>query len=345
MKTSLMQTYGMAAIIFLIWLIAGIVLDQIVASIVRNYSKRHSSRIGYAFAKAFHGLISWMAGLIGFWIAFFKTPLPAQINRDLSIYLKLASVLILTIFLARIASALVSVWATRDDPSKRPSSIFPNITRASVYVIGIGVGLGILGVSLTPILTALGVGGLAIGLALQPTLDNLFSGIQIIASNQIRPGDFVQLESGSEGVVEDVQWRNTTIRRASGEVVIVPNSVLGKSAVVNYSRNNSSYKLVINTTVAAKADPLKVQEVALTVANEIMKSSPFTYKTHEPSVSFVKTNGTTGLSFNTVLPIMSYTDRFAVQSQFVEHLDAALKEAGIHYHYDPLLATEKRSTK
>lgn len=321
-------TYGNALIIFGSWLIVGLLFDQFIASLIRNYAKKHSSKVGYAFAKSFHGLISWMAGLAGFWIAFFKTPLPAKINRDLSVYLKLATVIILTLFFARIASHLVRVYSSREDTTLPASSIFVNLTRILVIIIGAGMALAILGISLTPIITALGVGGLAVGLALQPTLDNLFSGIQILASRQIIPEDYVRLETGEEGVVEDVTWRNTTIRRASGEVVIVPNSVLGKSLVINFSRNNQAYKLVVPTTVAFGTDPAKVELIALNIANRLLQTSPDAYKGDEPTVRFVQTDPT-GITFNTVLPILSYNDQWKIKSQFIEALQKAFEAEGI----------------
>lgn len=326
--TQLIDAYGKAALIFGGWLIVGLILDQFVASLIKNYAKKHSSNIGFAFAKSFHGLISWMAGLTGFWIAFFQTPLPAKINRDLSIYLKLATAIILTLFFARITSHLVAVYANREDTNLPASSIFVNLARATVLIIGFGIALAVLGISLTPIITALGVGGLAVGLALQPTLDNLFSGVQIIASKQIIPEDYVRLESGEEGVVEDVTWRNTTIRRASGEVVIVPNSVLGKSLVINFSRNNQSYKLVIPTTVAYGTDPEKVKFIALNIANRLMNASPDAYKSDEPYVRFVQTDPT-GITFNTVLPIMSYNEQWVIKSQFIEAIQKAFEAEGI----------------
>lgn len=326
--TNLWQSYANAVLIFLVWLFAGLLFDQLIASLIRNYARKHSSKVGYAFAKAFHGLISWMAGLAGFWIAFFKTPLSSKINRDLSVYLKLATVVILTLFFARIASHLVRVYSNREDTTMPSSSIFPNLTRAIIVVIGFALSLSVLGISLAPILTALGVGGLAVGLALQPTLDNLFSGIQILASHQIIPQDFVRLETGEEGIVEDVTWRNTTIRRGTGEVVIVPNSVLGKSSVINFSRTNQSYKLVIPTTVAYGSDPAKVELIALNIANRLMDASPNAYKADEPTVRFVQTDPS-GITFNTTLPIMSYNDQWIIKSQFIEALQKAFEKEGI----------------
>jgi small-conductance mechanosensitive channel len=108
------------------------------------------------------------------------------------------------------------------------------LTKLFVYLIGSLIILQTLNISITPILTALGVGGLAVALALQDTLSNLFSGLQIIASKQVRPGDYVKLESGEEGYVTDITWRNTAIRALPNNMVIVPNSKLASTLVTNY---------------------------------------------------------------------------------------------------------------
>ena len=139
-------------------------------------------------------------------------------------------------------------------------------------------------------------------------------------------GDGRQL--AGQGVVEDVTWRNTTIRRASGEVVIVPNSVLGKSLVINFSRNNQAYKLVVPTTVAYGTDPAKVELIALNIANRLLQTSPDAYKGDEPTVRFVHTDPT-GITFNTVLPILSYNDQWKIKSQFIEALQKAFEAEGI----------------
>ena len=86
----------------------------------------------------------------------------------------------------------------------RSASILGVVTRASIFLVGSLVVLHDLGISITPMLTALGVGGLAVALALQDTLTNLFAGIQLLASRQLNVGDFVKLESGEEGHLVDI---------------------------------------------------------------------------------------------------------------------------------------------
>jgi small-conductance mechanosensitive channel len=104
-----------------------------------------------------------------------------------------------TVFAAGLSAATVQHYALRTDGSGMFGSIFLNITRLVVFVVGVLVILQTLGISITPLLTALGVGGLAVALALKDTLANLFSGIHLIAAKYIRGGDYVRMDSGEEG--------------------------------------------------------------------------------------------------------------------------------------------------
>ena len=130
-------------------------------------------------------------------------------------------ILSVTVAAGRAAAGFVRLYADRRDNLLGSTSIFVNLARALVLVIGALVLLQSLGISITPILTALGVGGLAVALALQDTLSNLISGLHVAASQQIRPGDYIRLDSGDEGFVTDITWRNTTIRALPNNLIVV----------------------------------------------------------------------------------------------------------------------------
>jgi small-conductance mechanosensitive channel len=136
--------------------------------------------------------------------------------------------------------ALITLIASRVAVARIPrmfpsASLIATVLQVTIVSVGILVALGSLGISIAPVLTALGVGGLAVALALRDTLANLFAGIQILASGQVLPGDFVRFEGG-EGYVADITWRNTSITDNAGARVIVPNEKLAGSIVSNATR-------------------------------------------------------------------------------------------------------------
>jgi small-conductance mechanosensitive channel len=328
--------YGFALLEFGIWLVGGLIVQQIISALLRNAATKNQSRTAQALVVAAKGIIVWASGLIGFWVAYHNVLLMNKLNQSLEEqlrayqenYLLPITIVLITIFSARVIGRFITAYTARENTKIPSSSIFSNIISAGIYIIGTVVILKHFNTNLTPVLTALGVGGIAIGLALQPTLDNLFSGIQILASRQIEPGDFVRLESGEEGTVEDVTWRNTTIRRTSSELVIVPNSALAKSLVVNFSRNTHAYSLFIPSTVAYGSNLEEVTHIVKEVAAETMKHSHYVYKEEKPELVF-SSNTEGGISFVTVLPIIAYNQRARVISDYLTRLQSRFAQANV----------------
>ncbi|HEY3198305.1 MAG TPA: mechanosensitive ion channel domain-containing protein [Nitrospirales bacterium] len=145
-------------------------------------------------------------------------------------------VLIVTAAVANFAEA--TVWLTLKDKNLDfpAQGLSLSVLRVTIWIVGALVLLGSLGVSITPMVTALGIGGLAISLALQDTLSNFFAGLHLLIEKPIRPGDFVKLEWGQEGYVATIGWRTTRLRMMSNDLIIVPNNKLTQSVVINYSR-------------------------------------------------------------------------------------------------------------
>ncbi|MCL2332111.1 MAG: mechanosensitive ion channel family protein [Actinomycetia bacterium] len=331
--------YGVAILYFASFLLAGVVLDLALGRFLRSVQMRNLSRMFSAVIRSLRGITSWALGVIGLWMAFYRLPkisggpfgdpgyqtfntlILGEKVRTTTIqhWLTVATLLVATIFLARIAGRFIDFYTESDSARISSSSIFTNLVKAVIYIIGVVFVLNELKVSITPIITTLGIGGVAIGLALQPTLGNLFAGIQIVSSHQIEPGDFVRIASGDEGTVEDVTWSNTTIRKVTSELIVVPNSVLSKEPVINFSRSNHQHTLVVPSMVAPETDVLHLERVVRDVANETMRRSHYTYKGAAPAFRLTSTTGG-GISFNTILPIISYRSEGPVRSEFLELL-------------------------
>ena len=183
--------------------------------------------------------------LLGFHTAVMSIPLRPDVSEFLRKLIMSGYIISATFVVARVAVGYVHAHAVKVRGVLPSTSIFSNITRVAVYSLGVLVLLQSLGIPITPVLGALGVGGIAVALALQDTLSNLFSGLHLIASRQVRPGDFIQLDSGEEGYVTDVTWRNTTIRELTDNMMIVPNSQLAASRVRNYCQPNTELAVLV----------------------------------------------------------------------------------------------------
>jgi|GEM_PF-2596972 len=152
---------------------------------------------------------------------------------------------------------------------KQASSILKNLLTIVIWAFGITLVLNSAGISVTPLLTALGVGGIAVALAVQTPLANLFAGLQILLSRQIRLGDYIRLASGEEGTIQDISWR-TMILRTRGDVsIIIPNSTVASSIITNDSWPQKPYFAVISVQVGYESDLEKVRQIALEIAREV----------------------------------------------------------------------------
>ena len=133
---------------------------------------------------------------------------------------------------ARVATKLMRHVLRSDDNPLPSSSIIVNIVRATVWIIG---GSTILGscfnINVSSIIAGLGVVGIAVSLGFQDTLSNLIGGLQVTSVRIVQPGDNIQV-GGQTGVVRDVSWRHTTITNTSGQTIIIPNSVISTTALV-----------------------------------------------------------------------------------------------------------------
>jgi small-conductance mechanosensitive channel len=194
-----------------------------------------------------------------------------------------------------------------------------NLVRAIVIGLGALVAMQSIGISITPLLTALGVGGLAVGLALQDTLANLFAGIHILASGQVRPGDFVRLESGEQGFVQDITWRYTTVRQPGNNVTIVPNAKLASAIITNYQLPDPEVAMAVPVSVGDASDLTKVEAVTTAVAKEVMTDVEGAVPTFEPSVRFTAfTDG--AISFTVNLRARQFSDQDLIRHELIKRL-------------------------
>ena len=200
----------------------------------------------------------------------------------LSTLIVIVIALAVTAVAARLAVKLIRRVLSHDSVPLPSSSIFANIVRVVVWAIGVSVILSsCFGVDVTAAVAALGIGGIAISLGFQDTLSNLISGLQLSIMGIIEPGDNVEI-GGQRGIVRDVTWRHTTIVSSTGETIVVPNSVLNTSALVQLPPPR---KVVVPISVVARGDELT--EVSAAIANAAADAARAVGGVEgEPSVQF-----------------------------------------------------------
>ena len=162
-------------------------------------------------------------------------PLPGPQSRWLRVTVTVLLVCSLAMALTRLAVAGVSVYAVRRPTLAPATSVARMAVRILIGILAILTGLQSLGVPVTPLLTTLGIGSLAVALALQDTLANFFAGLYLLADRPVRPGDYIKLsEGGAEGYVDSIGWRSSRLRTLIGNTVIVPNQKLSQTILTNF---------------------------------------------------------------------------------------------------------------
>ncbi len=236
-------------------------------------------------------------------------------------------------------SVILTEKLIRESMERKHSAILATgltvtITKIIILSVGILIALESIGIEITPIITTLGIGGLAVALALQDILANLFSGIMLVVSKDIGPGDFIKIDEETQGFIEDISLRNTTIKRAfDGATVIIPNSKVVNASVVNFKKGtDGSYGLAIPVGVSYDSDLKKVRELTLQVAKEVVSEVEDADKTFEPILRFEEF-GDSAINFKVLFKSKTLLGRFIIKDKFIEKLKEKFNKEGIEIPY------------
>jgi small-conductance mechanosensitive channel len=321
----------------------GVLVDRILLARLRRLAKRTRWEGDEIVINAIKGVAVLWLSLAGLYVAVANLPLKPAVDTVVQRVLLVIILFSATIVLARIAVGFVNVHSKKSTSALPSASLFANLTRGLIFVLGGFFILNALGVSITPLLTALGVGGLAVALALQPTLSNLFAGIQIIVSKQLEPGDWVELDSGAKGYVVDISWRNTTIREIPNNLIIVPNSVLANTIITNFNRPEKQMSVIIEVGVSYDSDLEKVERVTVEVAKKVVSEVQGGDPDFEPMVRF-RTFADFSINFMVMLRVKEYVNKYLVRHEFIKALHKRYQQEGIEIPF-PIRTLHIKTTK
>ncbi|MBC2878677.1 MULTISPECIES: mechanosensitive ion channel family protein [Streptomyces] len=255
-------------------------------------------------------------------------PLNHQVRHTVNQTLVAVVMLSATFTAARVISGLIRTVTQSRSGVAGQATIFVNITRITVLAMGFLVILETLGISIAPLLTALGVGGLAIALAMRDTLANLFAGVHILVSKTVQPGDYIRLSSGEEGYVVDINWRNTVVEQLSNNLVIIPNAQLAGTNMTNFSRPEQPLTVTVQVGVGYDSDLEHVEKVTNEVVASVMRDVDGAVPDHEPAVRF-HTFGDSRIGFTVILGVGEYSDKYRIKHEFIKRLHQRYRAEGI----------------
>ncbi len=175
-----------------------------------------------------------------------------------------------------------------------------------IWLLGIMIALGAIGVEITPLITGMGIAGLAIALAAQNLLSNVFGGVTITLDQLYKVGDRVEF-GGVYGDVYEIKPRYTKIKTLDNFVITIPNSKVINDNIINYAVPDTTVRVKITVSVAYGTDPKKVDELLLDIATKTSR----VLKNPKPIVRFTE-YAASSQNFELLVWIKHYDDRHPV---------------------------------
>lgn len=318
--------------VFIITVILGYFLRKLLFNWLIRWSKNTQTEFDDIIISSIKGpFVIWFL-MLGIYFALEFSKLPENLAHIINRLLLVLGIFSVTFVLANISAKLIKVYSSKFETTLPVTSLTQNISRIIIFGIGILIILNSLGISITPILATLGVGGLAVALALQDTLSNLFAGFHIIIAKQVRVGDYIKLDTGEEGYVTDINWRTTKIKMLPNNEVLVPNEKLTKSIIINYYLPEKEMAVLVNVGVHYNSDLRKVEKVTCEVAREVMKDIPGGVAEFKPFIRY-HTFGDFSINFTVILRAKEFVDQYLIKHEFIKRLYERYTKEGIVIPY------------
>ena len=232
---------------------------------------------------------------------------------------------------AKATLILLNRWLTSNQGRESYREPAEFVVRVVVANFGTMMLLEKLGISLTAVWTTLGVGSVAIALALQDTLSNFFAGVYLRLDHPVGLGDYIKLESGEEGFVVERGWRSTRIKALSNNTIVVPNAKLASAIVTNFSLPDHHMSLLITISVKLKSDTQQVESILVDEASSALGTVPGVLPDSAPFVRFIPGFGQFSLDFTLICSVKSYVDQYLVQHELRKRIYKRFRDEGIEF--------------
>jgi small-conductance mechanosensitive channel len=320
--------------------VVALLLRALLLSVVRRWARPPNGWASLAQAIRLPSIL-WSI-VLGLWVAIEVASetarMPRRLSQPLGVVLEVAIILSVTITVANVVSTLIERASERRALGGPVTGLGQTVARGVVFVVGGLVLLSALGIQITPLLTALGVGGLAVALALQDTLSNLFAGLHLLVDRPIRVGDYVKIADTVEGHVVDVGWRSTRVRMLQNTVAVVPNKKVAESVVINNDLPEPRMALLLRVGVGYASDPDRVERILVDEATRAAGEVPGLLAAPAPTARLIPGFGEYALDFTLAVHVASFVDQYPVQHELRKRLLRRLRAEGVTIPLRPPVA-------
>ena len=340
-SNQLMNTWFIPAIIVFIGIVLGMIFKQVVHTRLKKAALTSEWEGDDIILHAVESqIVLWF-----FWAALSLALRDVEIAEPFGLYVSNFLIIILmasiTHAAAKLIVGLLNLWSKKQGGGFPSTTMFTNFVWITVYSIGLLVILDALDISIAPMLTALGIGGLAVSLALKDTLTDVFAGLHILLSKKVQPGDFISLDSGEMGYIQNITWRNTKMLERTNNIIHIPNTKLSKAIIKNYDSGDPSFSVKIPVGVGYDSDLDVVERVVMEVANDLHQNMDEMNKQSTPSFKF-RGFGQSSIDFMVYFRGNKYGDQNPIIHAFVKKLHKRFNEEGIEIPF-PMRTVIQRS--
>ena len=309
-------------------LAAGIIADRLIRRYIGHHLAVEESTWKYVLIRSMQGVPIFFSFIVGLYWAIDAVEISPTLTKLLSYLLFTSNVFSITRVLARTVDGVVTMYFERSGKNLPKTTLLNSILVGVIYAMGLLVILQYYGISIAPILTAAGVGGMAVALALQETLANIFAGLHLILSKQLRIGDYIKLSSGEEGRVSDITWRFTTIiPLGASSTIVIPNKTIAGANISNFSLPTQNINVSVPVGVAYDSDLATVERVTIETAKEVLARVDDNPNA-EPLVRYTDF-GDSSINFNVILPSSMFDNQGIIKHEFIKALTDRYRTEGI----------------
>jgi len=297
---------------------------------ISRFAEKSKSKIDDIFIEALNFPLTVLIIVFGATVVTWISPVEydARLTRYFFLGIRVMTIIAVIYFLDRLLKNILNVYGHKMEFLKASTGVVHGIVRILVFGLGLLIMLDSFGISITPVLASLGVGSLAVALALQPTLENFFSGIQLVIDKPIQKGQFIKLDSGEEGYVHKIGWRSTWVKMLPNNVVVLPNKVIVNSKVLNYYYPDKEMAVLVQVGVHYDSDLKRVERVTMEAGEEIMKTVQGGCPDFKPFIRYHTFNDFS-IDFTVILRCKEFVDNYLIKHEFIKKLHERYRKEGI----------------
>jgi small-conductance mechanosensitive channel len=310
----------------------GVVIARVVFAIIASGLRRTQSPTNEIVLEVLRAPIDAAGVLVGAWLALRGLPLSPEsvrfVNRG---WVILTTVLLVSVGLRSLNG--ITKGIVEKTPTLAPAAgMIRAIGRLIVLSLGGVMLLQSFGIAVEPLIASLGIGSLAVALALRDTLANFFAGIYIHADHPLRVGNYVKIENGEEGYVTQIGWRSTRLRSLANNMIVVPNEKLAQSIMTNYDIPDGTCAFAIQIPVAYDADPARILGILTEELTSAAPELPALLLDPAPSAAF---GGFTenSLTFSLNCRVRNHVAQYGVRSELQRRVYERFLREGIRFPF------------